>query len=190
MSTLKPLTTHFPISTPEFTFASFSWPRYVVTLPRGQKSDRIKQHKQPVCGPCYHAPKPEQAGKGKGFYLGDRSAPFALRWQYCDEVAGTRINHTGWYADDYQDTKIRGLVFRLPRGRGFMAGWTMGEGMASAIEGDIYETETEAASAADDLAESTADDEREAREQYEAERLEAEEREEAERLEAALCSAE
>ena len=190
MSTLKPLTTHFPISAPEFTFAGFSWPRYVVNLPRGQKSDRIKRHKQPVCGPYCHAPRPDQAGKGKGFYLGDRSAPFALRWQYCDEVAGTRIRHTGWWTDDYQEEKIRGLVFRLPHNRGFLAGWTMGEGMASAVEGDIYETEVEAARAADDLAESIAEDERESREEQEAERLEAEEREEAENLESALCSAE
>ena len=187
---MKPHTSYFSLPAPEFTFAGFSWPRYVASLPRGPKADRLRQYQRPICGPCYHAPKPEQAGKGKGFYLGDRSAPFALRWQYCDEVAGTHIRHTGWYADNNQDSKIRGLVFRLPRNRGFLAGWTMGEGMASTVEGDIYETEIEAARAADDLAESIAEKEREHQEAEEQAREAEEQAREAEDLESALCSAE
>lgn len=151
---MKPLTSHCHLPPVEFTFAGFTFPRWKATLPRGDKKKRIQYHKKPVCGPCYHAPKPSEAGKGKGFYLGEKPGLFSLRWQYCDEVEGTRINHTGWWADEYQDQKIRGLVFRLPRSRGFLAGWTMGEGMASTVECDIYDTEREAAYAADSMAES------------------------------------
>jgi hypothetical protein len=196
---MKTQTSRFPLPFPSFTFAGFTWPRHVATLPRGSKTKRLAGYKQPVCGPTYHAPKPSEAGKGCGFYLGENPGPFSLRWQYCDEVA--RINHTGWFCDEYQDSKIRGLVFRLPKSRGFLAGWTMGEQMASGMECDIYETEREAAYAADGLAESIAEKEREYQEKAEAERQEEEEREtaereaeeereEAEELTAALCSAE
>jgi hypothetical protein len=108
-------------------------------------------------------------------------------------VEGVRIRHTGWFTDDYRDEKIRGLVFTLPKGRGFLAGWTMGEGMASFVECDIYETADEAAHAADSLAEDAADDEREAREAREKEeqaQREAEEHAEAEEMESTLfCNA-
>jgi len=100
------------------------------------------------------------------------------------------MEHNGWYCDTFFGSKIRGLVFRLPKSRGFLAGWTMGEGMASAVECDIYETERQAAYAADSMAESAAAKEREYQETQEAERLAEEEREEAEELTAALCSAE
>jgi hypothetical protein len=196
---MKTQTSHFPLPFPAFHFASFAWPRYVATLPRDSKAKRLERYKKPFCGPSYQAPKPENAGKGTGFYHESSGCPFRLRWSYCDEVA--RINHTGWFCDEYQDSKIRGLVFRLPKSRGFMAGWTMGEGMASSMDCDIYETELEAARAADSMAESAAETEREYQEKYEAERLAEEEREEAERiaeeereeaedLTAALCSAE
>lgn len=178
---MKTLFSIFPLQPAQFSFASFTWPRYVATLPKGSKDKRLERYKRPICGPYYHAPRPENAGKGPGFYLGDDSAPFLLRWQYCDEVA-TSIRHTGWFADEYQDDKFRGLVFRLPRGRGFLAGWTMGEGMSSAVDGCIYDDELSAALAADSMAEKAADDEREARE--------AEERAESDELESALfCNA-
>jgi hypothetical protein len=66
----------------------------------------------------------------------------------------------------------------------------MGEGMASTVEGDIYETEIEAARAADDLAESIAEKEREHQEAEEQAREAEEQAREAEDLESALCSAE
>jgi len=186
---MKTQTQTFPLPFPAFHFASFAWPRYVATLPRGGMAKRLERYKQPICGPYYHSPKPEDAGKGTGFYHESSCSPFRLRWQYCDEVTAVNIRHTGWWTDDFQDQKIRGLVFRLPRSRGFLAGWTMGESMASVVECDIYETEREAAYAADSLAENAAEKEREYQEKYEAERLAEEERKEAEELTAALCSA-
>jgi hypothetical protein len=187
---MKTQTQTFPLPFPAFHFASFAWPRYVATLPRGGMAKRLERYKKPICGPSYHAPKPEDAGKGTGFYHESSCSPFRLRWSYCDEVPTVRVTHTGWFCDEYQDQKIRGLVFRLPKSRGFLAGWTMGESMASTVECDIYETEREAAYAADSLAESAAEKEREYQEKYEAERLAEEEREEAETLSAALCNAE
>ena len=41
-----------------------------------------------------------------------------LRWVgYADEAAkdiGWRLNHTGWYADSFQDRTYRGVIYRLP----------------------------------------------------------------------------
>jgi hypothetical protein len=127
-----------------------------------------------------HAPKPELAGNGTGFYLESSCAPFHLRWQYCDGVAGVRIEHTGWFCDEYCDEKIRGLVFTLPKGRGFLAGWTMGEQMSSFVECDIYDSAADAAHAADSLAAAAALDERKSRGKMEQEEREAEEARESE----------
>jgi predicted GNAT superfamily acetyltransferase len=70
-------------------------------------------------------------------------------------VDGVRIDHTGWFCDEY-GTKIRGIVVALPHGR-FLAGWSMGEGMASTVDADLYDTAEDAAYAADSMAESAAD---------------------------------
>lgn len=182
---MKTLTSIFPLQPAESYFASFVWPRYLADLPRGSKAKRLERYKNPICGPYMHAPKPENAGKGTGFYHESSCSPFRLRWSYCDEVSGARIHHTGWFADSYQDTKIRGLVFRLPKSRGFLAGWTMGERMASSMDCDIYETELEAARAADSMAENAAEREREYQEKWEADC----QKEEMDSLEHALCSA-
>lgn len=78
-------------------------------------------------------------------------------------------NHTGWYSDEYQSDKIRGLVMRLPHSRGFLAGWSMGEHMASEVEPYAYATIEEAARAADSLAENAAERQREHEEKERAE---------------------
>lgn len=160
----------FPLPPVEFTFAGFTWPRYVATLPRGNMRKRATARKSRCCGPYYHSPEPLNRGQdnGRGFYLESHGMP-GLRWEWCDEVRDARIRHTGWFADEYQDTKVRGLIMRLPHGRGFLAGYSMGENMSSAVDLDIYETETEAARAADSLAESVAEREREYQEQQDRE---------------------
>lgn len=163
---MQPHTSRFTLTgcgLPAFAFASFAWPRFVATLPIGPKAHRLAQYRNPVTGPYYHAPHPDHAGKGRGFYLDDTAA--GLRWQWADEVAGSRVDNTGWFCDDYQLQKIRGLVARLPRGRGFLAGWSMGENMASVLDCEIYDDETDAARAADSMAESAAEIEREYQEE-------------------------
>lgn len=141
---------------PQFTFAGFTWPRYVANMATLQTL-RNKKEQRRYTGGYYHAPKPNASGKG--FYLDSDNQPFT-RWKWCDDVAQS-IRHTGWFCDEYGGSeKMRGIVVCLPHGR-FMAGWSMGEGMASSVEEDIYDDETSAAYAADSMAENAAEKERE-----------------------------
>lgn len=111
-----------------------------------------------TCGPYYGTPSYTGIDKTRFFYLDSDFMP-ALRWQWADEIVNLR--HTGWYCDEFQDQTIRGFVMRLPHDRGFLAGWSMGESMASEIELDIYPDEHSAAYAADSLAECAAERQRE-----------------------------
>jgi hypothetical protein len=116
----------------------------------------------------YTAPRPEGAGKGGSGYL-ESDFALGLRWQWADKVEGVRLEHTGWYtSDDYTGETIRGVVWRLPHARGFLAGWSMGEGMATTWEPDIYPDESGAARAADSIAERVAENERERERDYQA----------------------
>ena len=161
--TMKPETKQFPLNRENsFTFASFTFPKFVWTLPQCTRAKRLERYKRPFCGPYSHAPKPNACG-GCFFYLGNDFMP-GLRWSYCDEVDGARIAHRGWYTSEDCHQTIRGIVARLPKGRGFLAGWTMGESMASEFESTIYCDEAQAARAADCIAEMEAEKEREYRE--------------------------
>lgn len=157
---MKTETSHFPLNRESsFTFASFTFPKFVWTLPRGTRAKRLERYKRPVCGPYSHAPKPNACG-GCSFYLGSDFMP-GLRWSYCDKVDGARIEHRGWFTGEDCHQTIRGIVARLPKGRGFLAGWTMGESMASELQSTIYEDEVQAARAADRIAGTVAEKERE-----------------------------
>lgn len=160
---------------PAFTFAGFTFPKYVWTLPKGDFKKRIERHVNACTGDYYHAPEPNNTvDRSIDFYLDSDGMP-DLRWKWCDEVDGCHVDHTGWYTDEYGDSwKIRGIVLRLPNNRGFLAGCSMGRGMASTVEYQIYDDEVDAAYAADSIAESTAESERDYQES-ERERIEAEE---------------
>ena len=149
-----------------FAFAGFQWPRYVATL-TPLSGLRKKRELRKVCGGYYHAPKPN-SNNGRGFYLSDAGQPFT-RWQWADDVEGAHISHSGWFTDDYGDSeKIRGIVVLLPHGR-YMAGWSMGEGMASTIEPGVFDDIDDAARMADEHARVAADNEREYQAQQETE---------------------
>ena len=149
-----------------FAFAGFQWPRYVATL-TPLSGLRKKRELRKVCGGYYHAPTPN-SNNGRGFYLDDAGQPFT-RWQWADDVEGAHISHSGWFTDDYGDSeKIRGIVILLPHGR-YMAGWSMGEGMASTIEPGVFDDIVDAARVADSIAENAADHEREYQAQQETE---------------------
>jgi len=145
------------------TFAGIEYPKKLWSLPSGSLSKRLaefKIRKAPVTS-GYYQDKPCPNTDGKMFYLDSDFMP-GLRWSYCDEVDGARIDHRGWFTDEYGDfEKIRGIVFRLPHGKGFLAGWTMGEGLIGEVEYYIYKDEASAAYAADSIAEKIADQERE-----------------------------
>jgi hypothetical protein len=70
--------------------------------------------------------------------------------------SGRRVTAYGF--NDYD--AIVPIIARLPRGRGFLAGWTMGENMISELERDIYEDEQSAAYAAHSVAEYAAERQR------------------------------
>ena len=150
-----------PISDPliqRFAFAGFTWPRYVATL-TPLSGLRKKRELRKVCGGYYHAPTPN-SNNGRGFYLDDAGQPFT-RWQWADDVEGAHISHSGWFTDDHGDSeKIRGIVVLLPHGR-YMAGWSMGKGMASTLEPDVYDDIDEAAQMADEHARVAGENERE-----------------------------
>jgi hypothetical protein len=150
------------------TYAGFQYPKVYSLVASPCRGTTLEARRRAVdrtyTGPYYRTSPSPQTGTvtpGASFYLGSDWAP-SLRWQWCDDVTDAHIDHTGWWADDYGDgDKIRGVVFRLPHARGFLAGWSMGEGMASEVEYYIYDTETGAARAADSWAERVAEDERE-----------------------------
>jgi hypothetical protein len=142
--------------TPEFSFAGFSFPKHVWTLDHMPVAKRLQRRNPVVTGAYWHSPTPNQ-NAGMGFYLDSDGQPFT-RWAWCDDIVSLR--HTGWFCDEYQDQKIRGIVVRLPHGR-FLAGWSMGRNMASSIDADVYTCERDAAYAADGLAETAADHEKE-----------------------------
>ena len=149
-----------------FAFAGFQWPRYVATL-TPLSSLRKKRELRKVCGGYYHAPTPN-SNNGRGFYLSDAGQPFT-RWEWADDVEGAHISHSGWWTDEYGDgERIRGIVVLLPHGR-YMAGWSMGKGMASTIEPGVFDDIVDAARVADSIAENAADNEREYQAQQETE---------------------
>jgi hypothetical protein len=140
---------------PQFRFAGMDFPKHLWTLPEGDLAARLDRHKRPVTGDYYHAPIPlGPRSQGLGFYL-DATGP-RLRWRWADQVH-SGIPHHGWFLDAHQDDVIRGVVFRLPKGRGFLAGWSMGESMASAVDYRIWADEIECARRADRLAELAAE---------------------------------
>lgn len=141
------------------TFAGFNYPKSIYQLPTPSNLEGVKKKRalRECCGP-YYQDNPAQvtwAHPGGSFYLGSDFEP-GRYIRRADEII--RLGHTGWYCDEFQEQTIFGIVIYLPHGK-FLAGWSMGEGMASAYEGEIYDDETEAARAADQLAKATAEEE-------------------------------
>lgn len=137
-------------------FASFSFPRKVALFRPG----KTLGHR--LCTAYSASPTPVtlyHRADSWGFYLDSDFMP-GLRWKWCDDVARS-IRHTGWHTNPHGDgDTIRGVVFALPHGRGYLAGWSMGQGMASVIERGILSDESDAANCANDAAERAAEAER------------------------------
>ena len=161
----------------EFSFAGFNFPKYLWTLPKGPWHKRLEHMRKPVTGGYYGSPKPKATGHM--FYLESDFMP-GLRWKWADEIYSRGslkwwknpylIPHKGWFCDEYQEETIRGLVMRLPNNRGFLAGWSMGKGMSSHVDYDVFLDEVDAAQCADSMAENEAKREREYQAEMEAER--------------------
>lgn len=128
--------------------------------------ERLKSRQ--YTGPYYYSPATPGGGRGfyqssKGLYCASHGSTFDLRLEDAnDHLTGRLSQINGYYTDDtFEGDTLQPIVARLPHGRGFLAGWTMGRGMCASIELDIYETIEDAARAAHSLAESDAEKEQE-----------------------------
>ena len=146
-----------------YNFAGFTFPRRLADLAQGPAALRAKRKQRQYTGGYATAPTPDDSGS-KGFYLDDAGQPFT-RWQRADDVI--QLRHKGWYCDRYQDQTIFGIVVNLPHGR-YLAGWSMGRQMASAVERDVYTDPDEAARMADEHARVAAENQLEAEDADEA----------------------
>lgn len=134
---------------------------------------KARAESRKYCGP--YRWRPSEPGKGRGFYssrdpliMGD--APLSLRLEWAnDHLRGSRLSFTsGYYCDpDGMGDTLQPVIARLPRGRGFLAGWTMGGNMCGSLDSCIYSDETEAAYSAHSMAESDAESNRESYEEPE-----------------------
>lgn len=119
------------------------------------------------CGPYYFSPS--KPGAGRGFYqaknLACGDSTFRLRLEEAnDYLRYSRLSNTlAYWCDDDGFTSLTPIIARLPRGRGFLAGWTMGANMLANVAGEIFETAEDAARAAHDMAEQDAERERDYR---------------------------
>ena len=94
---------------------------------------------------------------------------------FADEIARRTVKHKGWYVDDGFNDTTRGIVFRLPNNRGFVAGCTDPHNDGPCIlEIESIEDEIGAALRADRIAQLYAEECKEDEAKFEAE-LKAEE---------------
>lgn len=128
-------------------------------------AERLKSREH--TGPYYWTPA--KPGTGRGFYqssdyLACGDSTFDLRLDYANthlrEFRFARIE--AYWCDSDGFTSLTPIVARLPHGRGFLAGWTMGKGMAASLDATIYGDISDAAIAAHDMAERDAENERDA----------------------------
>ena len=158
------------------TYAGNKYPMKIYQLPNplGPVGIKKKRDLRKHCGPYYqNEPRPlddkSNGHPGGSFYLNSDFEP-GRYWKYADTISN-HIRHTGWYIDCHCNETIRGIVIYLPHNR-FLAGWTMGEGMISEYDGQLFDDETDAAWAADECARIAADHERTYLEEHEQEEME------------------
>lgn len=130
---------------------------------------RQRQIDRKFCGPYQWTPDDldkwlqtyGRPSRGRGFYqsssgLSCGDSTFSLRLELANDVlTESRLRHTeGYYCDlDCTGDTLQPIIARLPHGRGFLAGWTMGNDMIASINLDIYKTPEDAAKAAHGIAE-------------------------------------
>lgn len=108
-----------------------------------------------------HAPGAWRYKTGEGYrrkvYHGFTAPDVARFVGYCDQNLGWYVTDEGWSGE-----VVRGVVFRLTHGRGFLYGYEdpWNEGMYI-VASDIAETEADASRWADHMAEAYAEDARE-----------------------------
>lgn len=118
------------------------------------------------CGPYMWTAQDARKREGVGFYqhskrleVDKHGSTFRLRLEEANDhlpvyTKLTRIN--GYYCDSFQNSTLKPIVARLPHGRGFLAGWTMGNGMYASLETHVWDDIADAARRAHDSAEHAA----------------------------------
>lgn len=113
------------------------------------------------CGPYYWAPA--KPGNGRGFYqaskglrMDSHGSTFDLRLDYANTYAPYQRRGSGPFRSE-NDSEFTAIIARLPHGRGFLAGWTMGNGMIASLDAHIWTDIEDAARAAIDEARDAAD---------------------------------
>ena len=135
------------------------------TVHNFRKPLRQRFNDRQYVGPYYWSPSEPHKGRGfyqasKGLYCDEAGSTFDLRL----ELANDHLGHgrhsyvRGYYCDEGCSDTLRPIIARLPHGRGFLAGWTMGAGMCAAIERAVYPDAESAAYAAHSLAEYEAEE--------------------------------
>lgn len=129
--------------------------REIVMIPYDTPLRRRLESRR-YCGP--YTRTPTEPGQGRGFYQSSRGlevdkhgSTFRLRLEKAGmHVASGRLRRGG-YSTSAGDCFVP-IIARLPRRRGFLAGWTLGEGMCGSLEPEIYNEAREAANRAYDAA--------------------------------------
>lgn len=121
---------------------------------------RQRLESRKYCGPYRWTPT-QAPSSGRGFYQATRALEMDCSGSTLNlrlvEVPPTHRGITGYYADEFGNQIITPIVARLPHGRGFLAGWTMGRGMCASLETTIWADFDEACRAAHDEAEHAAE---------------------------------
>ena len=140
-------------------------------------AERAKSRK--VCGPYRWTPT--KPGSGRGFYMECGRSLRMARHGSGMQLRVVEVTRRGsQWSHEFGDT-FQAIVLRLPRSRGFLAGWTLGAGMCASVDSTIYDDADDASRAACDEAERACDrdywfqvEERERLDQEEAEQAQAE----------------
>lgn len=113
--------------------------------------------------------KPTAPGNGRGFYCqhgtsdsalrcADHGSGFRLRLDHANNhLHHFRLSHINGYTYSDHGETVLPIVARLPRSRGFLAGYTMGAGMCAGLDSYIWCNVEDAARAAHDEAQRVAE---------------------------------
>lgn len=147
-------------------FAGFAWPKQEWALPKGKPSQRVRKTRYTG---GYYQNAPCMAGNGEiGFYWGEGGEPSGRLWT----LRAKLYTRTSWYCDSFQSDTLTAFVFALPHGRGWLAGWTMGDGMIACVDRHIHTIEHSAMWEANEMARIAAERMREDDEKWQIEQLE------------------
>lgn len=125
----------------EGSFAGFKSPRYLAILPKGTVEERKNRYKN--TGGYFHFHEDCKNTTEYGFYLNSDFMP-CPRWKYTPK--GIK-----YYADQFEDSTVQGLIFLLSHGR-YLAGCSFGEEMSGFCERKIFTDEDDCARYSDEIA--------------------------------------